>query len=29
MGETTAKVTWGTIAQDHADKSKWFAIELE
>ena len=28
MGETTAKVTWGTIAQDHADKSKWFAIEL-
>lgn len=29
MGETTAKVTWGTIAQDHADKTKWFAIELE
>lgn len=23
MGETTAKVTLGTIAQDHADRSKW------
>ena len=29
MGETTAKVTWGTIAQEHADKSKWFAITFE
>ncbi len=23
MGETTAKVTFGTIAQEHADRSKW------
>lgn len=29
MGETTAKVTWGTIAQDHADKSKWISIDFE
>ena len=26
MGETTAKVTWGTIAQDHADRSKWIPV---
>jgi len=29
MGETTAKVTWGTIAQDHADRSKWFSVDFE
>lgn len=29
MGETTAKVTWGTIAQDHMDRTKWFAIDSE
>lgn len=28
MGETTAKVTWGTIAQDHADRTKWFPVIL-
>lgn len=28
MGETTAKVTWGTIIKEHSDKSKWFAIKL-
>lgn len=28
MGETTAKVTWGTIAQDHADRSKWIPVIL-
>lgn len=26
MGETTAKVTWGTIAKEHADKSKWIDV---
>lgn len=26
MGETTAKVTWGTIAAEHADKSKWIDV---
>ena len=26
MGETTAKVTWGTIAQEHADRSKWIPV---
>lgn len=26
MGETTAKVTWGTIAKEHADKSKWIEV---
>ncbi len=29
MGETTAKVNWGTIAQDHADRKKWMTIEAE
>ena len=29
MGETTAKVNWGTIAQDHADRKKWLTIEAE
>ena len=28
MGETTAKVTWGTIAQDHADRIKWIPVFL-
>ncbi len=28
MGETTAKVTWGTIAQEHADRSKWIPVLL-
>lgn len=28
MGETTAKVTWGTIAKDHADRSKWIPVFL-
>lgn len=28
MGETTAKVTLGTIAQDHADRSKWYFVQF-
>lgn len=28
MGETTAKVTWGTIAQEHSDRSKWIPVLL-
>ena len=28
IGETTAKVTWGMIAQDFADRSKWFPVFL-
>ena len=28
MGETTANVTWGTIAQEHADRSKWIPVIL-
>lgn len=28
MGETTAKVTWGTIAQEHSDRSKWIPVIL-
>lgn len=28
MGETTAKVTWGMIAQDQADRTKWFPVIL-
>ena len=28
MGETTAKVTWGMIAQDQADRSKWIPVYL-
>ena len=28
MGETTAQVTWGTIAQEHADRSKWIPVIL-
>jgi len=26
FGETTAKVTWGMIAQDHSDRSKWIPV---
>ncbi len=26
FGETTAKVTWGMIAQDHADPKKWIPV---
>ncbi len=29
MGETTAKVTWGTIAADHADRKKWLAVSFD
>lgn len=29
LGETTAKITWGTIVKDHADQSKWFAVHLD
>lgn len=28
FGETTAKVTWGMIAQEHADRSKWIPVIL-
>ena len=28
MGETTAKVTWGTIAADHADRTKWIPVSF-
>ena len=28
MGETTAKLTWGTIAKEQADRSKCFSISL-
>ena len=28
MGETTAAVTWGMIAQEHADRSKWIPVIL-
>ena len=28
LGETTAKITWGTIVKDHADQSKWFPVYL-
>lgn len=28
FGETTAKVTWGMIAQDHADRSKWIEVNF-
>ena len=29
MGETTAKVTWGMIAQDHADRKKWMCVSFD
>ncbi|MCR4579854.1 MAG: hypothetical protein K5681_05850 [Treponema sp.] len=28
MGETTANVTWGMIAQDHGDRNKWVPVIL-
>ncbi len=28
IGETTAKVTWGMIAQEHADKTKWIPVSF-
>ncbi len=28
MGETTANVTWGMIAQDHSDRNKWVPVIL-
>ncbi|MCQ2592227.1 MAG: transglutaminase-like domain-containing protein [Treponema sp.] len=28
MGETTAKVTWGMISSEHADKSRWIPVYL-
>ncbi len=29
MGETTAHVTWGMIAQEHADRTKWIAVSFD
>ena len=29
MGETTAKVTWGTISADHADRTKWMVVSFD
>ena len=29
MGETTAKITWGTIAADHADRTKWIPVTFD
>ena len=28
FGETTAKVTWGMIAQEHADRRKWIVVNF-
>lgn len=28
FGETTAKVTWGMIAQEHSDRNKWIPVIL-
>ena len=28
FGETTAKVTWGMIAQEHADRKKWIPVSF-
>ena len=28
IGETTAKVTWGMIAQEHADRTKWIPVSF-
>lgn len=28
MGETTAQVTWGTIAAEHADRTKWIPVSF-
>ncbi len=29
FGETTAKVTWGMIAQDHSDRTKWIEVSFD
>ncbi|WP_022930804.1 hypothetical protein [Treponema bryantii] len=29
MGETTAHVTWGTIAANHADRTKWMCVSFD
>ena len=29
MGETTAHVTWGTIAANHADRTKWLCVSFD
>ena len=29
MGETTAKITWGMIAQEHADRTKWIPVTFD
>lgn len=29
MGETTAKVTWGMISQEHADRTKWMCVSFD
>ena len=29
MGETTAHVTWGTIAATHADRKKWMVVSFD
>ena len=29
MGETTAKVTWGMIAQNQADRTKWMCVSFD
>lgn len=29
MGETTAHVTWGTIAANHADRTKWISVSFD
>lgn len=29
MGETTAHVTWGTIAANHADRTKWIVVTFD
>ena len=29
MGETTAHVTWGMIAQEHADRTKWIVVSFD
>ena len=29
MGETTAKVTWGMIAQNQADRTKWLCVSFD
>lgn len=29
FGETTAKVTWGMLAQEHADRTKWIPVSFD